>query len=79
MDRLADDLVPNEREEIERLLAKVETALSWLAPKDPLNEASAPEEIGCSGAFLERSWRCRFFPHLTLGGGTQDDQIGETS
>ncbi|MCK1480586.1 hypothetical protein IVB27_39125 [Bradyrhizobium sp. 197] len=36
VDQLAEDPGPNEREEIERLLAKVETALSWLSPNDPV-------------------------------------------
>ncbi|MFB6452738.1 hypothetical protein [Bradyrhizobium tunisiense] len=38
MERLESDPGPNEREEIERLLAKVETALNLLQPGD----AAAP-------------------------------------
>ena len=30
LDRLVDNPGPNEREEIERLLAKIDTALNWL-------------------------------------------------
>ena len=29
---------PNERDEIERLLAKIETALTWLESNDPVEE-----------------------------------------
>jgi hypothetical protein len=36
MEQLAGDPGPNEREEIQRLLAKIETALSLLEPNDPL-------------------------------------------
>jgi hypothetical protein len=32
LEQLEGDPGPNEREEIERLLAKVETALAWLDP-----------------------------------------------
>lgn len=38
MERLESDPGSNEREEIERLLAQIETALSLLAPRD----AAAP-------------------------------------
>lgn len=34
LERLESEPGPNEREEIERLLAKVETALSLLEPRD---------------------------------------------
>ncbi|MBB4382971.1 hypothetical protein [Bradyrhizobium sp. SBR1B] len=40
MKRLESDPGPNEREEIERLLARIETALSLLEPGD----AAAPSE-----------------------------------
>ena len=40
MAQLEDELGPNEREELERLLAKVETALSWLEPDD----AAGPDQ-----------------------------------
>ena len=39
MEQLASDPGPNEREEIERLLAKIETALSLLEPNDPIGRA----------------------------------------
>jgi hypothetical protein len=35
MQQLASDPGPNEREEIQRLLAKIETALTLLEPNDP--------------------------------------------
>lgn len=38
MERLARDPGPNERKEIEALLAKVETALTWLESNDPVAE-----------------------------------------
>ena len=38
MQQLENDPGPNEREEIERILAKIETALSLLAPADPVAE-----------------------------------------
>ncbi|WP_187437625.1 hypothetical protein [Bradyrhizobium rifense] len=38
MEQLENDPGPNEREEIERLLAKIETALSFLDPDDPAAE-----------------------------------------
>lgn len=34
MDQLENDPGPNEREEIERVLSQIETALTWLDPKD---------------------------------------------
>jgi hypothetical protein len=37
MEQLASEPGPNEREEIQRLLAKIETALSLLEPNDPLS------------------------------------------
>jgi hypothetical protein len=37
MEQLASDPGPNEREQIERLLAKIETALSLLEPNDPIS------------------------------------------
>jgi hypothetical protein len=37
MEQLASDPGPNEREEIGRLLAKIETALTLLAPNDPVD------------------------------------------
>jgi hypothetical protein len=37
MGQLASDPGPNEREQIERLLAKIETALSLLEPNDPIS------------------------------------------
>ena len=40
LDRLESDPGPNEREEIERLLAQIETALSLLEP----GNAAAPSE-----------------------------------
>lgn len=36
MEQLASDPGPNEREQLERLLAKIETALSLLEPNDPV-------------------------------------------
>lgn len=36
VEQLASDPGPNEREQIERLLAKIETALSLLEPNDPI-------------------------------------------
>ena len=36
VEQLASDPGPNEREEIERLLAKIETALTLLEPNDPI-------------------------------------------
>lgn len=39
LDRLESDPGPNEREEIKRLLAKIETALSWLESNDPVQES----------------------------------------
>ena len=38
MEQLENDPGPNEREEIERILAKTETALSLLDPDDPAAE-----------------------------------------
>ncbi|MGY4432793.1 hypothetical protein ACVWWO_005270 [Bradyrhizobium sp. F1.13.1] len=38
MEQLENDPGPNEREEIERILAKIETALSLLRPGDPVAE-----------------------------------------
>ena len=38
LERLENDLGPNERDEIERLLAKIETALTWLESNDPVEE-----------------------------------------
>ncbi|WP_271597884.1 hypothetical protein [Bradyrhizobium sp. CCBAU 45384] len=38
LDRLASDPGPNERQEIETLLAKIETALTWLESNDPVEE-----------------------------------------
>jgi hypothetical protein len=37
MEQLASEPGPNEREEIQRLLAKIETALSLLEPNDSLS------------------------------------------
>jgi hypothetical protein len=37
MEQLASDHGPNEREEIQRLLAKIETALTLLEPDDPVD------------------------------------------
>jgi hypothetical protein len=37
MEQLASDHGPNEREEIQRLLAKIETALTLLEPNDPIS------------------------------------------
>jgi hypothetical protein len=36
MEQLASDPGPNERAEIQRLLAKIETALTLLEPDDPV-------------------------------------------
>ena len=36
--QLASDPGPNEREKIERLIAKIETALTLLEPNDPLDQ-----------------------------------------
>ena len=38
LERLENDPGPNERDEIERLLAKIETALTWLESNDPVEE-----------------------------------------
>jgi hypothetical protein len=38
MEQLENDPGPNEREEIERILAKIETALSLLDAEDPAAE-----------------------------------------
>lgn len=38
MEQLQNDPGPNERNEIERLLTKIETALSLLGPDDPVAE-----------------------------------------
>ncbi|WP_187435672.1 hypothetical protein [Bradyrhizobium hipponense] len=38
MEQLENDLGPNEREEIGRILAKIETALSLLDSDDPVAE-----------------------------------------
>jgi hypothetical protein len=37
MEQLASTPGPNEREEIQRLLAKIETALTLLEPDDPVD------------------------------------------
>ncbi|WP_369721287.1 hypothetical protein AB8Z38_30220 [Bradyrhizobium sp. LLZ17] len=39
MEQLENDPGPNEREEIEQILAKIETALSLLDPGDPVAES----------------------------------------
>jgi len=38
LERLENDPSPNERDDIERLLAKIETALTWLVSNDPVEE-----------------------------------------
>ncbi|UWU94160.1 hypothetical protein [Bradyrhizobium sp. CB1015] len=38
LERLENDPGPNERDEIERLLAKIETALTWLESNDGVEE-----------------------------------------
>ena len=38
LERLENDPCPNERDDIERLLAKIETALTWLESNDPVEE-----------------------------------------
>ncbi|MBR0946475.1 MULTISPECIES: hypothetical protein [Bradyrhizobium] len=40
LERLESHSGPNEREEIERLLVQIETALSLLAPRDPAAPAT---------------------------------------
>jgi len=39
MEQLASDPGPNEREQIERLLAKIEMALSLLEANDPISQS----------------------------------------
>lgn len=46
LERLESHSGPNEREEIERLLAQIETALSLLAPRDPAGPEPTPYR-GC--------------------------------
>ena len=38
LERLKNDPGLNERDEIERMLAKIETALTWLESNDPVEE-----------------------------------------
>ncbi|WP_407122669.1 hypothetical protein [Bradyrhizobium sp. STM 3561] len=38
LEQLASDPGPNERKEIEALLAKIETALTWLESNEPATE-----------------------------------------
>lgn len=42
MEQLENDPGPNEREEIERVLSQIETALTWLDPKDASGEGEQP-------------------------------------